>query len=248
MICLQPVRVAKAKIINNSVGWTYVPCGTCVNCMVKKQQDWIFRLSQELKNSISNYFVTLTFNEENLKDIEKRELQLFFKTLRNYGATFKYFAVGEYGTESERPHYHIAFFGMNDITLVEKYWTKGFVHIKPVYEESLPYLTSYLVTSHDELHKPFRLMSKGLGISYVDKYKKFHKTTANSITRLKGGHQINIPRYYREKIFSRGEILIINQKNHKYAQEYNKDKTPEELYNKAENLKLKLKRNKKVKL
>lgn len=250
MICLSPIRVPnRFKIVNgNSVGNVFVPCGTCVNCIVKKQQAWIFRLKNELDANKFNWFITLTFDDQNLKDVEVRELQLFFKTLRNNGLQFKYFAVGEYGTESERPHYHILFFGLKDPGKVEQLWTKGFTYIKPVYEETLPYVTAYLVTQTDDAHKPIRLMSKGLGIDYVDKFKKWHKNKNDTVTRLKGGHMLNIPRYYREKIFSRGELIIINNRNKKKSEDHFKDSDPQDLINKAENLKKKISKNKKFKI
>ena len=60
--------------------------------------------------------VTLTYDDDHLPphgQLFKEHLQLFFKRLRKAGARFKYVASGEYGDRSRRPHFHIAFFGMD---------------------------------------------------------------------------------------------------------------------------------------
>lgn len=62
-----------------------------------------------------NAFITLTYSDENLPpDLSVRPAVSsgFVKRLRfNSKRKFRYFAVGEYGDESGRPHYHLALFG-----------------------------------------------------------------------------------------------------------------------------------------
>lgn len=62
-----------------------------------------------------NSFVTLTFSDEHLPahgSVDPRDVQLFLKRLRKaFPSPIRYFAVGEYGDETERPHYHLALFG-----------------------------------------------------------------------------------------------------------------------------------------
>lgn len=63
-----------------------------------------------------NAFVTLTYSDDNMPDkgsLVPRDLQLFLKRFRKAIAPHKvrYFAVGEYGDETWRPHYHLALFG-----------------------------------------------------------------------------------------------------------------------------------------
>lgn len=63
-----------------------------------------------------NSFLTLTYSEEQLPEggtLVPRHLQLFFKKLRKISepARLRFFAVGEYGTRTQRPHYHCTLFG-----------------------------------------------------------------------------------------------------------------------------------------
>lgn len=92
-----------------------VPCGKCVGCQKDRAKVWSMRLMAEYKTSINAYFITLTYDEEHLpknNQVNKKELQKFFKSLKDfYRYNFnyfgiRYFAVGEYGSNSWRPHYH----------------------------------------------------------------------------------------------------------------------------------------------
>lgn len=100
------------------------PCGRCAACISRRVSNWSFRLMQEEKISLSAYFITLTYDCENVPitkngfmDLSKRHIQLFFKRVRKqhcsygkFGVPLKYYAVGEYGGRFKRPHYHILCF------------------------------------------------------------------------------------------------------------------------------------------
>lgn len=63
-----------------------------------------------------NSFLTLTYSDEMLPSdgsVHVRELQLFMKRLRKAIAPQKvrYYACGEYGDRTWRPHYHLVLFG-----------------------------------------------------------------------------------------------------------------------------------------
>lgn len=60
-----------------------------------------------------NCFLTLTYENEEQINLEPKDLQDFFKRLRVsiYPHKVRYYAVGEYGDKSGRPHYHVALFG-----------------------------------------------------------------------------------------------------------------------------------------
>lgn len=103
-----------------------IPCGTCNYCKLKRSKLWAARCTLEAMNWPYNYFITLTYNDENLPlvdnycdklgSLEKhsnlvvRHLQLFFKRFRKYGYKIKYLASGEYGSKTKRAHYHLILF------------------------------------------------------------------------------------------------------------------------------------------
>lgn len=74
------------------------------------------RICLEASQYEENAFVTLTYDEEHLPEggtLVPRDLQLFLKRLRKSiePRKVRFFAVGEYGDETFRPHYHLGLFG-----------------------------------------------------------------------------------------------------------------------------------------
>lgn len=181
----------------------------------------------------SSFFVTLTYNTDSVPltasghmSLEKKHLQGFFKRLRNHQDTpIRYYAVGEYGSKTNRPHYHIIVFGLQDAKLihqdakrryfrsrsVEKAWPYGGVDIGLVSGESIAYTTKYInkpgripLYKGDDRLREFSLMSKGLGKSYLesDAVTSFHAKDISRMYVQKDGYKIAMPRYYREKLYS----------------------------------------------
>ena len=84
-MCLYP-----KKILNPSLSWhvgmpkyIIVSCNECSECRARKQQEWFIRACEEFKNCRhgSNFFVTLTFRNEDLPFYEdKRDFEYSSKT------------------------------------------------------------------------------------------------------------------------------------------------------------------------
>lgn len=106
-----------------------IPCGQCLGCRYDRAKEWADRLMMELSYHDSAYFATLTYDDNHVPtsyygdastgeakmalSLRKRDLQLFFKRLRKkYGDGIRYYAVGEYGSTTYRPHYHAIIFGL----------------------------------------------------------------------------------------------------------------------------------------
>lgn len=99
-------------------------------------------------------FVTLTYDEENEPEngfLSPEDLNHFLRTLR-HRIKFRYYAAGEYGTQSFRPHYHLILFGDFKVEVknnhfhvpqVSESWTKGFVHIGEFNARTAAYITKY---------------------------------------------------------------------------------------------------------
>lgn len=112
-----------------------------------------------------NCFITLTYSPEYLPpdgSLRKKDFQLFIKNLRKKIAPKKvrYYHCGEYGDNTNRPHYHAILFGINfndwvylfdspsgspiyTSPTLEKIWKKGFVTIGTVTFESAAYIARY---------------------------------------------------------------------------------------------------------
>lgn len=162
MFCKNPYQPA--------MSFNLFPCGQCSICRVKRRNEWTTRLILESLTSPNPLFITLTYNDENLKDLNKRDLQLFFKRLRKSIAPRKvrYFACGEYGELYGRPHYHAVVYG--DVTAPEIYqaWQQGIVYVGKAEPASMRYVAGYVIKKQALPHRPkeFILSSRRPGISY----------------------------------------------------------------------------------
>lgn len=120
-----------------------IPCGQCIECRLKKAQDWAIRLYKELDKHNYRYFITLTYDNEhmprsivdpNLGSLRKKDMQEFLKSWRagtnkvsdKYKpGNLKYFYCGEYGETTSRPHYHIIAFCDNEIPDLKHWGSSG---------------------------------------------------------------------------------------------------------------------------
>lgn len=180
MDCFYPVLTSHGQ----------VPCGTCIPCLKRRQSDWTFRLTEELKVSSSCHFITLTYDESSVptamladfplgQDLQstnvlcKRDVQLWMKRLRKYLGNHKirFFLCGEYGSKTLRPHYHAIIFNFPDSLNLRDYlqrsWKKGFVTISSVTPARIAYVAKYVSCYtflprrlRDKRYRPFILCSR----------------------------------------------------------------------------------------
>lgn len=158
------------------------PCGKCPKCLARRVSSWSFRLMQEYNRpeTVSAHFITLTYDTPNIRltpngfpTLRKSDLQLFFKRLRKaqYGSSagnIKYYACGEYGGKTKRPHYHVILYNAK-LELIDPAWNLGNVHYGTLTEASVGYTLKYInkpskvpLHQRDDRQKEFALMSKNL--------------------------------------------------------------------------------------
>lgn len=94
-----------------------VPCGQCTACRLNYSAMWALRCVLESQEHKDNVFLTLTYDEEHLpenKSVSKREMQNFMKRFRKSvsPAKVRFYLSGEYGSQKNRPHYHLLIFGI----------------------------------------------------------------------------------------------------------------------------------------
>lgn len=218
MKCHSPIQIRTEKERNT------VPCGRCAACLSNKRTEWSTRMEIELKEAKTAHFITLTYSDVNLPknkengipELVKKDVQLFMKRLRKtQEEKIKYYFIGEYGEKTFRPHYHAILFNLTNIENIVKCWTIpktnepiGHVHVGTVTPASIKYCTGYMIQQKHNwsIQKPFALMSKGLGLIYVQKNKQWHKSDIyrNYIPK-EDGKKTRMPRYLRDKIFTKSE-------------------------------------------
>lgn len=222
MTCFSPITLYKSKAGPDKVTgrWPLVPasdgyidrpvevaCGYCVGCRLERARSWALRLYHEGMYHEDAYFLTFTYEDEHIKygnevpTLVKDDLQKFWKRLRKHykKVKIKYFACGEYGDDTMRPHYHAIVFGFNipdlvlwrrDIDtgatytscLLDGIWKLGRVIVGAVTPKSTAYVARYTIKKqygvrakgyYDELgiEPEFVCMSKGIGKRFYEDYR-----------------------------------------------------------------------------
>lgn len=201
MDCWYPITVPRYFFRKQKDGYfskyTYgrmqVPCGRCPACRRRKQNEWAFRILEEVKYTRLTAFVTLTYSDEflpysalGIPTLVPDHMSTFCKNLRydlSYPdpnnpekvLSFRFFGCGEYGDQFERPHMHLLIFynGPQDHRYLEKCisdrWTYGFID----YEEGITagrakYCAKYSMKQvgfdYQDAVPPFARMSRRPGI------------------------------------------------------------------------------------
>lgn len=140
-----------------------LPCGQCILCRLEHARQWAVRITHEATLHQENCFITLTYRDEELPEhnsLNYAHLQKFWKRLRRDVGPLRYYAVGEYGDATLRPHYHACIFGHAFLAgrimlrskptllwthpLLEEAWGHGNVSIGALTFESAQYTASYV--------------------------------------------------------------------------------------------------------
>lgn len=214
MSCIKPI------IVKQSTGRHRVPCGKCAFCLKAKRDQWLFRLHHETRTQqMPAYFLTLTYDEKHVprkkgvKTLYFRHLQLYFKKIRKEGYNIKYVAVGEYGSQTLRPHYHAILWTTASCEVLSEKWHHGSVHFGNLTAASIAYTLKYIVQpkqGDNETKQRSRLQaSKGIGASYltaeVHEYHSGDEENPVFESRIDGAVR-PLPRYYRTKIFTKYQL------------------------------------------
>lgn len=210
-------------------------CGQCLACRINRRRVWTARLVLESYLHEKACFVTLTYrdddlvyNENYIPTLCKRDLQLFLKRLRKHFSERKirYYACGEYGTRSLRPHYHLVLFGIAPEELDETFmlydgksprslllnlWTFGLVHVGECSRHSIQYVAGYVTKKYtkkgDGLQKEFSLMSlkPGIGAGALDAIRSAIDGTGTECAMVRfEGKTWPLGRYLLQKMYPDG--------------------------------------------
>lgn len=153
------------------------------------------------------FFVTFTYNDENLPEGGKLEKKQFLQWLkdvqRRRTGPFRYYLVGEYGDRSKRPHYHMAVFPehFTQVSVLRSEWSKGFTQADEINHARARYLANYTAkkltkTGPNGLPPEFRTSSRNppLGQAFCERIIRQFSTGAGAeIIKERG----DVPRTFR---------------------------------------------------
>lgn len=132
-MCLSPLTVFVRSSRSMSKAASYiVPCGKCVQCVSKVQNDWRFRLIQQTYAYPKAIFGTLTYSDDHVpvrvvpetgecantvfKPHVQKWLHRSCEWLKRHGfEDTSYWLTSEYGTSTFRPHYHFMWWNISKI-------------------------------------------------------------------------------------------------------------------------------------
>lgn len=228
MECLHPLEVPIKVNGVKTNSYQVVPCGRCLACKEKRQQEWIFRLEEEFKRAKFSYFVTFTYDNDHppikpypnlafredcletyVLSVNKRDPQTYLKRLRKRlpAGSLRYFLVSEYGSKTHRPHYHGIFFYSGEFDIADLFsldWHHGFIQVGSVTTASITYTTKYLFKESyvpPYAEKCFALSSKrpAIGLCYLqDNTSEYHVT--HPYLSRRDGSKLGMPRYFKDKL------------------------------------------------
>lgn len=149
-----------------------IPCGQCIGCRVSHARQWALRCQHEAHAYMHNSFITLTYDDKKLIEMEdklsrnftlnKIDFPLFMKRLRKHVSPtlVRFYHCAEYGENNSRPHHHLLLFNYDFITdryiwssnpypmyrsdSLDKLWGFGFCLIGDCIPESILYTTKYV--------------------------------------------------------------------------------------------------------
>lgn len=159
-------------------------------------------LIEKIKSGKFDYRYEITLWKKDIqnfcKAMQKRELRLT-------GRTPKYFVAAEYGTQTERPHYHIIFFNLSKqlTPVIHEVWNKGIIRCDPVNDSRIVYVTKYLFKKYghyDGKAQPFHINSEELGKNYIDSHASWHWNGDRFYCQW-GDNKVRMPRYYKDAIW-----------------------------------------------
>lgn len=242
-MCDTPLILRAKEGASDGYHCQQVPCGKCEACIKRRVNAWAFRFEQQCKVSSSVAFVTFTYDDEHipysrngLQTLVKKEIPEFMRTLRHKCPhRLKYYAVGEYGGITARPHYHAIMFNLPIMmvrvpALIQDIWKKGMVHSAPGNIATFKYVAKYVQKSagdvgthmvdldtgemiEDDRIKKFSLVSKGIGLNFLTPAMTEYMRKNLSTYFTVDGRKVAIPRYYKDKVFTEEEKMVINMIN-----------------------------------
>lgn len=225
-------------------GSVSIPCGRCIGCRLDYSRQWADRMTLEYETTGKAVFVTLTYNNDHVPcvtdeygeligyTLKKDHFQKFMKRLRSRkefeDREIRFFASGEYGSQTFRPHYHAILFGLDledflgidhDKWKIQKFnelkqpiyisdsltdiWQNGFTCISPVSWNTFAYVARYVIKKAFGEKEPVPELENEFSLmsrrpGIGSKYFEIHGINLEQLFYYAQNKKIPIPRYYKK--------------------------------------------------
>lgn len=197
-------------------------CGKCESCRRQHVTRIATACEQHMRLESASCYLTLTYDEEHLPEngtLVKKHVDRFIDALRkwiavnkddpkwnkayfgNHQGKFKRVVSGEYGSKTDRPHYHLFIMGFDfpdkeplpfkkdgkqlfRSKILQHYWPYGTVDYKNADPGAAKYVIKYAMKEklhgkeyHEQYEQrglalPFVSVSQGIGAEYAQKYQE----------------------------------------------------------------------------
>jgi len=212
-MCLYPTLIKNRKYTSTKKNKGIIPpindervkmvpigCQECIECRKQKARQWQVRLLEHIKTNTNGKFITLTFSNEAIKELDREidnniqgyhrdnaiatlATRRFLERYRKlHKRSIQHWLVTELGHRgTENIHIHGILWTNDNLNDIEKIWKYGFmwkgqkvngVTRNYVNPTTVGYIMKY-VMKKDEKHKTFKskiLTSPGIGNNYTNTY------------------------------------------------------------------------------
>lgn len=235
-----------------------VPCGRCALCTIKKRKEMTCRIANEASMYAECCFITLTYAPEFLPltdgicprgTLRKTDLQGFLKRLRrqldyHFQRRIRFFACGEYGSKTKRPHYHAVIFGWIPMDLhplgrdsftsdlIGKEWHFGFHVVQPFSPGHANYISGYVTKKLNDTSLPdgcaptfFTSSNRGGGIG-ASWFREFgNDSVKRGVVNVKTKDSVihfAVPKYYHklQRRFFPDDFQVCRDQRRQYLKDH----------------------------
>lgn len=239
-MCSNPVWISNksARYGNGHSVGRFVPCGHCVDCLRKRQNEWYVRFYLESKYwkkvlpSSQTLFITLTYEDKYLpknREIAFKNLRALFKQIERKGFVprLRYYVVSENGSVTGRLHFHLLIFGVDMRKFpfgvdkeFKKLWSYGFSDCEIASPKTFTYVSKYVTKDLDTFKdadswKPISSCSKRppLGILFfTDGHRVYYNLHTDNLVVPICGYNYSLPRYLRKCLLD--DVNLFLQSTH----------------------------------
>lgn len=243
------VRLGAPGPLSRCVEYLCLPCGSCHGCRARRARDWAIRCQLESAEHVDQCWCTLTYDDVHLPPtLQKDHLSGWLKRLRArvHPRSVRFFACGEYGERTNRPHYHSILFGLRESAarVIQDTWPHGFARTDRLTPAAIAYVAGYsskkLGWSSNlrgeqvdpatgeayEYQPPFVQMSRRPGIGgaarrFVSSWRKH---------AILDGRAVGVPRYLHEAWVKQATDAELDSLRSEFRALFRRERTKAELH------------------